>query len=233
MRLNRFIGSYLLDQDLIEISGDVAHQIRSVLKLRVGEKIILGNGTTAEAIAEIISFNKDSVSVRVLEKTKNNSESDIRPVTLYCAILKRENFELVAQKATEVGVKKIVPLLTARTIKLGLRTDRLLKIIKEAAEQSGRATLPELGEPIEFEEAFKNIDPAKAWFCDLGEGEYAEQNSGQQGEISIFVGPEGGWDDSERELAKKLGINFINLGPLAFRAETAAIIASYLGTRGI
>lgn len=231
MRLNRFIGNYSFDRDLVQIEGEVAHQIRSVLKLRAGEKIILGDGAGKEAIAEIISLNKDSVSAKLVEKTENNSEKDIRQVTLYCAILKRENFELVVQKATEIGVRKIVPLITMRTIKLGLRDDRLIKIIKEAAEQSGRAILPELGKPIEFEEALKNIEPVKAWFCDLGE-ESAEKFLNETEEISIFIGPEGGWDDKEREMAKNRGVNFINLGPLALRAETAAIIASYLGTRG-
>lgn len=231
MRLNRFIGNYLLVKDLIEIADEAAHQIRSVLKLRPGEKIILGNGASGEVVAEILSFGKESVSVRVLERITNDSEKSIRPVTLYCAILKRENFELVAQKATEIGVKKIVPLITARTIKLGLREDRLLKIIKEAAEQSGRATLPELGEAIELEEALKNSEPVNSWFCDLDDGGSLPQKSDNE-PLSIFIGPEGGWDDNERELAKRVGVNFIHLGPLAFRAETAAIIASYIGTQG-
>ena len=107
-----------------------------------------------EAVAKILLLAKDKAELEILETIKNKNESE-NHVNLYCSILKKENFELAVQKAVEVGVKEIIPIITARTVKLGLNHERLNKIIKEAAEQSGRGVLPKLDEAIIFDEALK------------------------------------------------------------------------------
>src|SRR3989339_751781 len=136
MRLNRFISDFDLEgQDLSVFDKDILNQVKNVLRLKSGQQILLADGKANEALAEIIEFGGDFFRVKLLQKESNSNES-ARKVILYCSILKRENFELVAQKATEVGVAENVPLICERTIKIGFKKERLVQIIKEAAEQS-------------------------------------------------------------------------------------------------
>ena len=151
---------------------------------------------------------------------------------LYCAILKRENFELVVQKATEIGVREIVPLITQRTVKLDIKEERLRKIITEAAEQSGRGRVPMLRQAMSFADALADAQRNDAnFFFDISDVIVEEGAIGDAMRRGLFVGPEGGWSYEEVLAARAAGCHIISLGALTFRAETAAIIASYLGTR--
>lgn len=228
MKIHRFILSFAISDGRVEISDtEIVNQIRNVLKLKIGEQVLLCDGNMNEAVGQIEELRKDSVMVEIVKEQKNENEAG-RNVILYCAVLKRENFELVVQKATEVGVKEIVPLITRRTVKLNLRHDRLEKIIKEAAEQSGRGMAPVLREPMDFTMA---VEHAKAndvnWFFD-GSGGAPMAIGAPQKRIGVFVGPEGGFDESEIVVAKAAGFAVATLGKLTLRGETAAIIASYL-----
>jgi 16S rRNA (uracil1498-N3)-methyltransferase len=139
--------------------------------------------------------------------------------------LKRENFEWLVQKATECGIHYIVPILTRRTVKQGLKLERLREIAREAAEQSGRGRVPGIGEPMPFAEALDAATKAGAtYFFDVGGKRYT--GSGER--ASLFIGPEGGWDPEERALAIESRAMIADLGPRVLRAETAATIASFL-----
>jgi 16S rRNA (uracil1498-N3)-methyltransferase len=227
MKVHRFIGDFDLTQRQLLIKDpELAKQMRSVLKLGTGEQIILSTGKGQEALCELGGYGQDSISITVLEPLVNDAEPATH-IILYCAILKRENFELVAQKATEVGVKEVVPVITKRTVKLNLKLDRLEKIIKEAAEQSGRAIVPILHQPKTLDEAFEHAGSHTAnYFFDFS-GKQLEKGT-LQGPVGVFIGPEGGWDESEVQQASERGHIIMNLGKLTFRAETAAIIVSYL-----
>ena len=222
MKLHRFIGPYDFGSSKISITDpETIHQIRKVLRLNPNEQIILSDGNLGEATVKLIIFEKDKIEGEIIEKYKNKNEPE-RKVVLYTAILKRENFDLVVQKATETGVKEIIPVITSRTVKTGLNLDRLRKIAKEAAEQSGRGIVPVIHEPIKFQEAIKNggilFDPS---------GDILKAESLKL-EAKLFVGPEGGFTEEEIELAKKNNFKIASLGSLTLRAETAAIIGSYL-----
>ena len=143
-------------------------------------------------------------------------------------VLKKENFEWAVQKAVEVGVKEITPIITARTVKLGLNKDRLKKIIKEAAEQSGRGILPKLNEAIIFDEAIKSAKENDLnLFFNIG-GKNVQHSMSNISKIGIFIGPEGGWDEEEIKKAQSSnGFTIVGLGKTILRAETAAVIASY------
>lgn len=230
MRLNRFILNSNLKSGILKLNDeDLLNQIRNVLKLRVGEKIILSDGSGKEATADIKAYGNDFVEVEAGEPVFNDNESEAYAV-LYCSILKRENFELVVQKATEAGIKEIVPIITGRTVKLNVRQDRLAKIIKEASEQSGRGVVPVLREPVDFEESVKAAgeNTLNMFFDGSGESFGSPERLNNEGRIGIWIGPEGGWTDKEIELARESGFKIINLGKLTLRAETAAIVASYL-----
>ncbi|HNW71631.1 MAG TPA: RsmE family RNA methyltransferase [Candidatus Paceibacterota bacterium] len=228
MKIHRFIDNFDLTKPELEIFGDIASQIIKVLKLEAGEKIELSNGKGVSVMAEINRVGKNSVLVKILDK-KILQTLEIE-ATLFCAILKKENFELVVQKATECGVSKIVPIITDRTIKTGLRLDRLEKIAKEASEQSGRNIIPEILEPINFDQA---LEMTKNDFNILfnADGEKYSCILENKSKRNIWIGPEGGWTPEEIKLAKSFNFKIASLGTLTLRGETAAIIATYLFSR--
>jgi len=223
MKIHRFIDNFDLSKPELEITGEISKQMALVLKLKVGEKIELSDGTHISAIAYICKIDKKSVLVKI-EKINKILKNE-KKVHLFCAVLKKENFELVAQKATECGVSKIIPIITERTIKTGINIERLQKIAKEASEQSGRMTVPEISEPIKFLEALETIEGDSVLF-DISGSEFT--NNYQLKTKNLFIGPEGGWTKKEIELAKQNNFKIATLGPLTLRGETATIIATYL-----
>lgn len=238
MRLHRFIGNFRLKSGDLKIEDKkLLNQLRSVLKLRIGEKMILGDGNINEGMAEIKEFGKDYIKVEVREISTNKNEP-LRQVALYCAILKWENFELVVQKATEIGVGEIIPIVTGRTVKLNIRPDRLRKIIKEAAEQSGRGVVPTLRELLNFESAVENAkeNGLNLFFDQSGQNDRHRKTGSQPDavkKIGVFIGPEGGWTVKEVEMAKTVGFEVVSLGSTILRAETAAIVGSYLAIHNL
>ncbi|OGN00422.1 MAG: hypothetical protein A3B91_04220 [Candidatus Yanofskybacteria bacterium RIFCSPHIGHO2_02_FULL_41_29] len=230
MKLRRFIRDFKLSTDKINLSDQgVINQIKNVFRLKVGDLIILADGNFNEVKARIINFGKNGMEIEVTERYQNQNEP-LNHIILYCAVLKKENFELVVQKSTEVGVKEIVPIITERTVKLNLRKDRLEKIVKEASEQSGRGIVPILGDPVSFDKAVvgsKNNDLNLIF--DLSGVSFGNmERLGNEGHIGAWIGPEGGWTDQEIELARGSNFKIINLGKLTLRAETAAIVATYI-----
>ena len=230
MKVHRFlIKNCNLSTRLLRFyDHEVVNQIKNVLKLRVGEELMVGDGNENEARVRILEIKKDFVEGEVLEVFKNTNELDAA-VVLYCSLLKRENFEWVVQKATEVGVSEIVPVIAKRTIKLGLNIGRLEKIAKEAAEQSARGRVPVLHEALLLRDALQDahLNMVNLFFDKSGKS--SDDGTYLQGErIGVFIGPEGGWDESEIELAKEKKCRIVSLSPLTLRAETAAVVASYL-----
>lgn len=230
MKLHRFIDPEfrLSDRHINIDNSEIVHQIAHVLRMKTGENIILCNGEGKEALVEITDIQKTKIQVVVKEKFKSIPEPE-RKVTLYAAVIKGEHFEMIVEKATEMGVSEIIPIITHRTIKLNLKMDRMYKIIREAAEQSGRGVVPEIWEPISFKEALNRAKAHdKNFFCDFNSPTLSPEMLKDISSVSCFIGPEGGWDDSEREMAKKESFTFISLSNFIFRAETAAITATYL-----
>jgi len=232
MKLHRFIGNFDCGSDHIEITdADVVSQILRVLRLGVGDRLILSDGAGNECIGEIAERQKERVTIHIVERYKNTNESAVASV-LYCAILKRENFELVVQKATEIGISEIVPVITQRTVKLDIKEDRLRKIIAEAAEQSGRGRVPILHAPMQFADALNDAKRnAVNLFFALSETSIETVDLHGKQSRGIFIGPEGGWTEEEAAAARGAGCAVVSVGPLTLRAETAAIVAVYLGTR--
>lgn len=232
MRLHRFIGQFDCAGDHIEITDSgIVNQVVRVLRLGIGDQLIVSNGAGAECVCEITERHKDRLVVSVIERRVNASEPAVTSV-LYCAILKRENFELVVQKATEIGITEIVPLITERTVKLDIKEDRLQKIIMEAAEQSGRGRLPILRAPMQFMDALADAKRnAVVLFFDLSDATIDSIDLYKSQSRGVFIGPEGGWTEKEVAAARAAGCAIVSLGALTLRAETAAIVASYLATR--
>lgn len=205
---------------------EIVHQIVSVLRLQKQEVIMLCDGKGMEADATIEAVSKKEVHLLMQEPKQNENEPE-RRVTLYCALLKRENMEHVFQKATEIGVSVIVPMRTARTIKLDFKRERAEHIIREAAEQSGRGCIPELTEILSFEEALKHAAGQELnLFFDIEATKSPSVSN--ENTIGICIGPEGGWSDEERAMIIDHKYTSVTLGKRTLRGETAAVVASYL-----
>ena len=232
MKLHRFIGQFELDKKYVRISDPaVSKQLRKVLRINVGDKIVLCDGEGKEAEVEITKLAKNFLEGKILSRNDESGTEPLVNVTLYCAILKKDNFEFVTQKATEIGVNRIVPVVSERTIKLHINSERLLKIAKEACEQSGRKNIPEISDSISLDRAFEESKE-----CDIsivfdinGESISSIENELESAKsIAIFIGPEGGWHEDEIKNAKFHKFPVINISPFTLRAETAAIIATHL-----
>ena len=238
MKLHRFIGEYNLSKKEVEITdAKIIKQIRAVLRLSKGDKIVLsdGKGNEAEITLEFLSSEKITGIVDKINKPASAQGSGVaRKVNLYLAILKKENFELAVQKAVECGVSKITPVITERTIKTGLNIPRLQKIILEASEQCGQNTVPKLSPILDFKDALSDAEGEKIIFHLSQEAAKPPSTlGGLAAKLSIFIGPEGGFTENEIALAKNSGFTVASLGALTLRGETAAIIGTYRAVHAI
>jgi len=226
MKLHRFIGEFDLSGENTEITNlENIKQIKGVLRLDVGDFLILCDGKGTEAKVEIIEMEKTHIATKIIEKTKKENNS--KKVSLYLAILKKENFELAIQKVVEIGVNEIIPIITERTIKTGLNIERLNKIMREASEQSGRTILPTLYPTLKFEDAIQDGKKNEEnIFFDFTENKNGTKNTYSKS-ISIFIGPEGGFTEKENNIALENGYKIESLGENTLRAETAAIVGTY------
>ena len=224
MRLHRFIGDFDLTQEKISLNdSEIINQLAKVFRLKIGDFFLLCDGKGNEAKAEIISLSKTEIIAVLSEKRK--IEGSRNRAFLFCAVLKKDNFELVVQKATEVGISAIIPIRTERTIKTDLNIERLKKIAREASEQSGRGDVPEIMEIEDFEPG--KYKKEENYLFDLSGEKYACEVQ-DISPRSIWIGPEGGFSEEEIKKARDAGFRIAGLGPLTLRAETAAIVASYL-----
>ncbi|MGB9681136.1 MAG: RsmE family RNA methyltransferase [Minisyncoccia bacterium] len=231
MRQIRFYYFFSSSEKKIIIKDkEIIHQARNVLRLKKGDGVILFNEKT-EWRGRINLICKDFIEV-FLEEEIGFLKEPKNYVRLFASILKRENFEILVQKATEIGIKEICPLICQRTVKLNFKEERLKKIIKEAAEQSGRRSLAVLYPPFKFEDSLDFIDKNDInLFFDLEGKKFQKILKNiplKSKKINIFIGPEGGWSEEEKEKAKEKKFFIIKLSDLSFRSETAGIIASYL-----
>jgi len=240
MKLHRFIGNFDLSKKEIEIiNPENIKQIKDVLRMEKGDIIILSDGKGKEAKTTIIFISSNKILCEINKIQKQ--EKTERKVNLYLAILKKENFELATQKAVECGVSTITPIITERTIKTGLNTTRLEKIILEASEQSGRNIVPTLSPILDFSVALAYGSAAEERIIFtpslVGDGvplENKEYTANKEAKsVSIFIGPEGGFTEKEIRLAEDSGYTASSLGELTLRGETAAIIATYRTVYGI
>lgn len=203
-------------------------QLRSVLKIVVGEHIIIGDGKNNQAEAVILEVTKKYVRVQVGSIKQNHNELPVK-IQLYCSLLKRENFEWIVQKAAELGVSDIIPLITSRTIKSGYNKSRLQKIAGEAAEQCERGIVPIIHEIVKISDVWNMISKKDTviMFDKTGTRIPSHFSLKKTETIALLVGPEGGWTDEELQQAEKRGIKIMSLGKTMLRAETAAVVGCF------
>ena len=196
--------------------------------MRTGSNFSVFDENGKEVLVEILEINRRKIIGNIIEKIKRNTESKIS-VHLYQAIPKKTTlFEMVIQKATEIGVDHIYPLITKRTERHRLsKFERLHNIAVEATEQSRRLKVPVIRHPVAFDDVVKKVKNAYLGY------EYEDTKMlgdflpeiKKSKEIHIFIGPEGGFDQQEIDLAISNGVKLFTFGPRILRTETAAISA--------
>lgn len=227
MRLHRFfVKENIGGNTEIEISEErIVHQVRNVFRLGVGDKIVIFDGSGDDHESEILEIGKTDLRLKILDSRMVQKSK--REVTLFMSLIKKENFELVCEKATELGVTKIVPVVSERTTLKNLNRDRIEKILVEASEQCGRGDVPVLGEVINLQDPiFKSGE--NIFVADFGGDSFETYKLTNLKTYGLLIGPEGGWTEEERKLFKENNIKSFTLGETTLRAETAAIVATFL-----
>ena len=230
MRLHRFYVKTPISESRFDVSDrDLIHQWRTVFRYNVGSQVILFDGAGADNLCIITSLRNLGATVEVVEKKKNKMIPKIN-LWLCVGLIKKDNFELVVEKATELGVSHIVPVLCERSEKKNINIERLQKIVIESSEQSGRGEIPVIHAILELPEILNsNILPKNKMLLNL-EGDYVGDVVQEEKikDLAVFIGPEGGWSERELKLFVEHNIQSVSLGPQILRAETAAIAISSL-----
>ncbi len=232
MRLHRFFCPEPVGNrtELSIRSSALVNQLRRVFRLKIGEEIVIFDGSGSDYKAAIARF--DGADCVVLEHL-SSSPSRYMPkqkIYLAAALIKKDHFELVAEKATELGVTDIVPIMAERSEKKALNQERLQKIVTEASEQSGRGDVPRLHDIMSLTECLielKNTNQSLreiVFHPDETPWQPSDKPSGDES-VAVFIGPEGGWSDDELALFHKNGVILKSLGSQILRAETAVIAA--------
>ncbi|MEX0930489.1 MAG: RsmE family RNA methyltransferase [Candidatus Paceibacterota bacterium] len=221
MRIDRFYLSEPVSGDIITVTdADVIHQWMRVFRMKKGSKLVVFDGSGAEYEAIIRTIQPEKAELDVAE---TRTVAPVEPaITLAVALIKRDKFEWVLEKGTELGVRQFVPLVADRSDKKDIKMERAQKIVVEAAEQSGRGDVPDISEPTATGDFVSNIDTANTYVLDLAGAPFHESVS-KNTPATFLIGPEGGWSDSERELFLNAGLQSITLGSQILKTETAAV----------
>jgi 16S rRNA (uracil1498-N3)-methyltransferase len=229
------------DEKSATLSAEETRHARDVLRLQPGDEIFIFDGAGREFHCEIQTINRDSTELSVIAEVEPARPESPLNLTLAIALLKGEKFDLVIQKATELGVKRIVPLDTERAdVRLrdkdstNKRVARWRRIALEAAKQTGRAYVPEIAAPLIFNLLLTSADDDQELSTNVTRLMFSERDgtslaeatnnfAGRPPTIVAVVGPEGGWTDAELELAHDAGWQIVSLGGRTLRAETAGI----------
>jgi 16S rRNA (uracil1498-N3)-methyltransferase len=231
--------AFAADLGSVVLEADEARHLREVLRLKPGDEVYVFDGAGREFQCSVESARRDVAQLRILgEVSPARPESPLH-LTLAVALLKSDKFDLVVQKATELGVARVAPVMTKLAdIRLRDESDaekrltRWRRIALEAAKQSGRALVPEIVAPISFADLIKSADDEiNVVFTERGGGSLVSLTANASDRLrsmTALVGSEGGWTEMELQEAQTAGWHLVTLGGRTLRAETAAIAVAAL-----
>jgi 16S rRNA (uracil1498-N3)-methyltransferase len=221
-----FVAQTLAAGASVRIEGNPAHYLARVMRVASGDIVILCDDMTGEWAARVADVGKRDVVLEIAEMLRPREA--VPDLWLCPALLKKDRFDLILEKATELGAAHIQPLVTRRCVADKLNLERARAITVEAAEQCARTALPELAEPVKLDALLAGWPEGRALF-------FADENGGEpaaaafkahQGPAAILTGPEGGFDEAERAAIRAHpAARPISLGPRILRGETAALAA--------
>lgn len=220
----------------IEISSDEAKHILNVMRMETGDTLTICDGQSNDYLCRICETGKNYLKAKIEETRKSESEPKTK-ITLYQGLPKSDKMELIIQKCVEIGICRIVPVITERAVvkiekgaKEDKKTERWQKISESAAKQSGRGIIPTVERPMKFkdaiEEAVKNGEAIIPYENEKDRGLKEFVKNSKEENIGIFIGPEGGFDTKEIEFAIEKGVMSVTLGKRILRTETAGIVTS-------
>ncbi|MFD1772892.1 16S rRNA (uracil(1498)-N(3))-methyltransferase [Paenibacillus rhizophilus] len=237
-----FVSPENFGEDSVTIGGEDARHIARVMRGKAGDKLIVSDGVSREALAEIASIGEGIVTVSIIENMPMTQEARVK-ITVAQSLPKGDKMEIVIQKCTEIGAASFQPFLSERTIvqyderKESKRLDRWRKIAKEAAEQAHRNIVPEVAAPQTWKQLLKSVDRYDAvYFCyEKEEGLQlrsavapwaAQLGDASKASVLVIVGPEGGFSEGECGEAEAAGAVSVGLGKRILRCETAGMVAA-------
>lgn len=211
------------------VEGDAATHIARVLRLSMGDALILFDGEGGEYAARIEAIRKGAVAVAVLERHAAERESPLS-LTLAQGISRGERMDWVVQKATELGVSRLVPVLSERSVvrldprQVQSKQRHWQAVAVAACEQSGRDRIPPVAAPATLTQFLHGLPPGGTRLLLSPEGSAALENlSPPAGDLIVLIGPEGGLTEEEQRAARRQGFTALRLGPRVLRTETAAV----------
>lgn len=228
-------SAFRAELESVDLSSDEARHLRDVLRLKPGDDVYVFDGAGMEFHCRVEESRRDSAQLKVISEVAPARPESSLNLTLAIALLKGEKFDLVVQKATELGVTRVVPVITRHAdIRLRDETDAVKRVARwqrialEAAKQSGRAVVPEVDNPIAFESLIQlTADEMRRIIFSEREGQSLtaamKDIPGDTFQVIALVGSEGGWADEELARARDAGWTVVTLGGRTLRAETAAI----------
>lgn len=225
-----FVAPPLTAGATVTVEGNQAHYLSRVMRVGPGDAVVLCDDATGEWAARVVEAGKRAVVLEPVERLR--PREDVPDFWLCAALLKKDRFDLVLEKATELGVAAIRPLVTRRCVADKLNLERARGVTIEAAEQCARTALPELFAPTTLHGLLRDWPEDRALFFadELGGAPAVEAfRAVSATKAALLVGPEGGFDDAERAAIRDLPQAIaISLGPRILRGETAAIAATAL-----
>lgn len=235
-------GVFNFETQTVTLTADEARHLRDVLRLKTGDEVYVFNGAGREFRCTVVNTKRDWAELNIVSEVEPAKPESQLQLKLCVALLKGEKFDLVVQKATELGVSAIVPLIT-RYADIHLRDEsdankrvaRWQRIALEAAKQSGRVLVPNVSAPVSFD-SFLAGDSVLAGTKDAGlclmfserGGSGLSESGLAPKSVTALVGSEGGWSDEEIESARAQNVRVVTLGGRILRAETAAIAVTAL-----
>ena len=228
-----FVDTPLGAGTMVEVEGGQANYLANVMRMKAGDQLLLFDGASGEWLAEIGDAGRKRVTLTVREATR--PQETVPDLWLAFAPVKKGRVDWLVEKAVELGVARLVPVITARTIVDKLNLDRMRAHIIEAAEQCGRTALAAIDEPVKLDAFLRDRDPERAlYFADETGGDPAA-SAFVAGPSIILTGPEGGFTPEEAAAIRaRPNAKAISLGPRILRAETAALasIAAWMAAAG-
>lgn len=224
-----FVPGPLAQGVAVAIEGGQAHYLSRVMRIGEGDAIVLCDDATGEWTARVASAGKREVVA--VPETRTRPREQVPDFTLCAALLKKPNFDLVLEKATELGVRRVQPVITRRCVADSLNAERARTIVTEAAEQCARTALPELATPAKLEALLRDWPAERTLFFadETGGAPAPAAFAANPGPAALLIGPEGGFDAAERTAIRAVAAaRPISLGPRILRGETAAIAATAL-----
>lgn len=233
-----FVDKENIQSDKITITGEDVKHIKNVLRLSEQDEVCLCDKQGTDYIVRIVDLSKEKIICEIVETKSSNTEPPVE-IILYQGIPKATKMDLIIQKSTEIGVAKIVPVLTSRTIvkiqdmkKEEKKLERWSKIAEESAKQSRRSIIPEIPKIYTFDDMMKELKDNGLIIVPyenekkVGIKEVLKDKPSRK--VNIVIGPEGGFEEDEVQMLKTIDANIVSLGPRILRTETAGFVTSAL-----